>query len=207
MTHSAYNVNCLSCKTTFDALRAPWCDCLVKERSFVCPHCGKCFCKAPFAERRKFWADAPQEVWDRKLAEKSAVSEWTNPHPDEVRRPLVLLVDDEPDIRTVAQRVIVEAGFGLVMAKDGREGLDLAALYRPEVVLTDVMMPKIDGREMAVKIKTDPATSKARVIMMTSLYTDPRYKYEALRDFKADDYVSKPLDVTQLLAVLVKHTS
>lgn len=205
MAQTTYSVSCYFCKNLYDALRASWCECVVKERTFTCPHCNRCFCKAPLAHRQKFWTDAPQEMWDRKIAEKSAPFAWTNPEPAEVKRPLILLVDDEVEIRAVARRAIEGAGFGLVIARDGQEGLELSALYRPDVVLTDVMMPRMDGRRMGLAIKQNPLTANARIIMMTSLYTDPRYKYEALREFKADDYLTKPLDVEQLMAVLLKN--
>jgi CheY-like chemotaxis protein len=66
-------------------------------------------------------------------------------------------------------------------------------------------MPKMDGREMAKKIKTDPDLAKTKVIIMTSLYTGTKYKSEAFRQYRVDDYLSKPLDFTQLRMLLQKH--
>jgi len=81
------------------------------------------------------------------------VRQFVNAPPDEVGRPLVLLVDDKPEIREVAIRVIEILGYGLVVAKNGEEGLELAARYQPELVLTDAMMPQLDGWEMGLRIK------------------------------------------------------
>ena len=82
--------------------------------------------------------------------------------------------------------------------------MEVARAYKPDVVVTDAMMPKLDGREMGLKIKEDPETSGARIIVLTSLYTDPRYKYEALKNFKADAYLSKPVQTETLQELLRK---
>ena len=198
-------VTCHTCRAEFDAREAGWCSCLHKERTLVCPHCLNCFCQAPFAYKKKFWAEAPQSLWDRKLKEHGQARLFENPPPEEVRRPLVLLVDDEPEIREVAIRVIELLGYGLVVARDGEEGLEAAARYQPELVLTDAMMPKLDGREMGLRIKQDPRTAGTKVVVMTSLYKDPRYKHEAFKTFQADEYLTKPLSASGLRAVLEKH--
>lgn len=185
---------------------AGWCSCLHKERTLTCPHCLQCFCESPFTYKKKFWAEAPQALWDRKLEEhRAGDAPFLNAPPEAVIRPLVLLVDDEAEIRAVAFRVIEMLGYGLVVARDGEEGLRLASIYRPQLVLTDAMMPKLDGREMARRIKTDTNLSGAKVVVMTSLYKDARYKYEALKDFGVDEYLTKPLAVDKLRALLERH--
>lgn len=201
-----YEVACQKCKASFDALQAAWCSCLVTERTFVCPSCGACFCKAPPSYKQKFWAGAPKALWDRKLDEKrEPYAPPENPAPGAATRPLVLLVEDEKDIRRVAVRVIQGLGYGLVIAHDGAEGLDLARRYGPDLVLTDALMPKLDGREMGRRIKEDPTTAHIKVIVMTALYTSIKYENEAYKSFKVDDYLSKPLDVAQLRSALEKH--
>ena len=80
----------------------------------------------------------------------------------------------------------------------------MAKQYKPEVIVTDAMMPKLDGREMCLKLKDDPETAGARVVVLTSLYTDARYKYEALKTFKADAYLSKPVEPELLQDILRK---
>lgn len=208
MPETTYNVTCHTCRASFDAMDASWCSCLSKERSLVCPSCLQCFCKAPHSYKQRFWADAPQELWDHKIAEhKRGAGDGENPPVDEVVRPLVLLVDDEAEIRSVAVRAIESFGYGVVVATNGEEGFELAKLYKPELVLSDAMMPKLDGRELAKRIKDDAHLAQTRVVVMTSLYTAAQYKYEALRTFRVDDYVSKPLDFAQLRAVLEKHLS
>lgn len=197
-----YEVTCYTCRGSFDAMEASWCGCLSKDRSLTCPSCLKCFCKAPLAFKQKFWIEAPKEMWDRKL--KAGQPEVRVNLPiQEIGRPLVLLVEDEPDIRSVAIRAIEGLGYALIVARDGAEGLELARLYKPELVLSDAFMPKMDGREMCRRIKDEVGLANTKVVVMTSLFTVAK-KYEALKDFRADDFLSKPLDFTQLQETLNK---
>lgn len=202
----SYVVACHACGHTFDAAQAPWCTCLWQERSFQCPHCSKCFCKAPLGYRQKFWREAPQPIWDRKLKEAQAdFQPPERPDPAGVDRPLVLVVDDEKDIQRVATRVLQGLGYGVIVARDGPEGLELARQYVPEMILVDALMPKMDGREMCRQVKQDPTMAKIKVVVMTSVYSHPKYVTEGLRVYQADDYLSKPLDLAQLQALLQKH--
>jgi CheY-like chemotaxis protein len=206
MAEPAYDVECASCRASFDALEAPWCSCLVTERTLVCPTCLTCFCKAPAAYKQRFWSGAPKSLWDRKFAEHNeAFTPRANPTPEEAPRPLVLLVDDEPDIQRVASRVIDSLGYGLVLGRNGQEGLELAKQYRPNLVLTDALMPRLDGREMCLRLKEDPATAGVKVVVMTSLFTSVKYRNEAFKVFKVDDYLAKPLDFNSLRTLLQKH--
>jgi CheY-like chemotaxis protein len=201
-----YAVSCFNCGALFDALEATWCNCVVSKRSLVCPSCLNCFCKALPIYKRHFWEAAPKSLWEKSLAEhKGDFEPPPNPNPLEITRPLVLVVDDEKDIQRMTLRVIEGLGYGVILARDGEEGLELARKYHPDLVLTDAFMPKMDGREMCLRIKEDPATAKIKVVVMTSLYTEVRYKYEAFRQFKADDYLTKPLEFRQLQALFVKH--
>lgn len=200
-----YDVRCAACLSPFDALAASWCGCLVKERSLVCPQCGACFCKAPRPYREKLWAGAPEALWDRKMAEhRRGLALPPNPPPAQAARPLVLIVDDEPGILRHARESVAALGYGVVVGQDGEEGLALARAYRPDLVLSDALMPKLDGREMCRRIKEDPATASARTVVMTSVYKGTAQRYEAIGAFQVDEYLSKPLDQATLAAVLGK---
>jgi len=201
-----FKVDCQNCGGKYDAMKASWCNCLSKDRTLKCPHCDECFCKAPVADRNLFWATAPAELKERRkeqMQEKPAPFE--NPPPDKIRRPMVLLVDDDRLLHSIATRIIERLGYGVAVAKDGVEGLAMARSYRPELVLTDAMMPKLDGREMGRLIKNDPDLKGTRVVVITSLYTDARYKHEALSQFRADEYLSKPINARQLQDVVKRH--
>src|SRR5207244_10024990 len=100
-----------------------------------------CFCKAPAAYKQRFWSSAPKLLWDRKFAEHHEdFAPRPNPTPEEAPRPLILLVDDEPDIQRVATRVIDSLGYGLVLGRNGEEGLELARKFRQALVLNDALM-------------------------------------------------------------------
>lgn len=198
-----YIVECHACATPFDALSSDWCSCIIKERSVVCPSCERCFCRADVEYKRTFWTGAPAPLWDRK--QQNARQQSTllpNPGPDEVRRPLVLVIDDDRDIRAVAVYLVGGLGFGCIHAADGSEGLELARQYMPDVILTDALMPKMDGRELCRLVKTDGELAQTKVIIMSSVYTAGRFKREAMSQFKADGYVAKPIDAELLSDLL-----
>jgi CheY-like chemotaxis protein len=148
---------------------------------------------------------APAAMWARKKEENAHENAFVNPSRFDVKRPMVLVVDDDKQIQQVAIGVILGRGYGVVVANNGEEGFELAREYRPELILTDALMPKLDGREMTRQLKDDWLTSSSRVVIMTSLYTGGRYKYEAMKQFGADDYVAKPLSTEKLSEILKKH--
>jgi CheY-like chemotaxis protein len=201
-----YSVSCHNCQAPFDAFDTHWCSCAGAERTLVCPSCRTCFCEAPPAYKRSFWLDAPGSLWDRESMEHATdvVSE-ANPHPSQVTRPLVLLVDNEPDIRRVVSQAIQTLGFGMIRGTNGEEALTLAKQYKPDLILTDALIPGLDGREMCGHIKADPETARIRVVVMTVLYPNVMYAMEAYKKFKVDEYVTKPLEFDALRTLLQRH--
>jgi CheY-like chemotaxis protein len=201
-------VPCHKCGSAFDVLATTLCSCIASDRSFVCPSCGACFCKLDSVYRRSFWATAPRSVREHKGREqqaemsRAAAADVAAPEP---ARPLVLLVEDEPLVRALASRTIVSLGYGLVVASDGLEGLEMARRHRPELVLSDALMPRLDGRDMALRIKSDPQLAGTRVVVMTALYTGVKYRNEAYKTHKVDEYLSKPLHIEELVGVLEKY--
>ena len=206
-SNDEYAVPCFSCRIDFNAVEADWCSCLAKERSLVCTNCLSCFCKAPPAYKEKFWVEAPPRLFERKSAEarRQQGALPTNPTATEVVRPLVLTVEDDEDIQAIVQRVCANLGYGFVHAMNGQDGLEMAREYRPNLILSDAFMPKLDGREMCRMLKEDPAFTETRMVVMTGLYTDTKYRSEALKRFHVDDYVAKPVAITDLINILQKH--
>jgi CheY-like chemotaxis protein len=191
-----YQVTCSSCGKRFDAVRASDCSCLQPVRSVRCPGCGACFCSDPH-KLDSFWRDAPPALYAR----KRAVPE--TPAADALTRPLILFADDDPTGRAIATRLIQSLGYGVVIAANGEEALAKAREHRPELIITDALMPRLDGREMGRIIKSEiPGT---KVIVITSVYKDPRYKYEAFKDFAVDDWLRKPVNPTELRETILKH--
>jgi CheY-like chemotaxis protein len=108
-------------------------------------------------------------------------------------RPLVLVVDDDRDIRRMASDTADRMGCRVMVARDGPEGLERARRYLPQVVVTDALMPGLDGRELCLRLKKGEATASTRVIVMTSLYTKREQAAEARTRFLADEYLLKPI--------------
>jgi diguanylate cyclase (GGDEF)-like protein len=110
----------------------------------------------------------------------------------------VLVVDDDPDVARFVEVNLRSAGYDVSVASDGEEALERALELRPDLVLLDVMMPKLDGFEVAQRLRRDPRTSSSSIIMLTAkaLSAD---KVLGLSS-GADDYIIKPFDPVELLA-------
>ena len=110
----------------------------------------------------------------------------------------ILVVDDDPDIARFVEVNLRSAGYDVSVASDGEQALEKAGLLRPDLVLLDVMMPRIDGFEVAHRLRRNPQTSTTSIIMLTAkaLATDKVLGLTA----GADDYIIKPFDPIELLA-------
>ncbi len=110
----------------------------------------------------------------------------------------ILVVDDDPDIARFVEVNLRSAGYDVAVAADGEEALEKAQNIRPDLVLLDVMMPRIDGFEVAQRLRKSPLTANTSIIMLTAkaLSAD---KVTGLQS-GADDYIIKPFDPIELLA-------
>jgi diguanylate cyclase (GGDEF)-like protein len=110
----------------------------------------------------------------------------------------ILVVDDDPDIARFVEVNLRSAGYDVAVAGDGEEALERAGDLRPDLVLLDVMMPRIDGFEVAQRLRKNPQTANTSIIMLTAkaLSAD---KVTGLQS-GADDYIIKPFDPIELLA-------
>ena len=110
----------------------------------------------------------------------------------------ILVVDDDPDIARFVEVNLRSAGYEVSVAGDGEEALERATELRPDLVLLDVMMPRLDGFEVAQRLRKNPQTANTSIIMLTAkaLSSD---KVTGLQS-GADDYIIKPFDPIELLA-------
>jgi DNA-binding response OmpR family regulator len=111
----------------------------------------------------------------------------------------VLVVDDEPAIRLLAQRALEHRGFVVDTAGDGLEALDEVRRRLPDLVLLDAMLPKLHGFEVARRLRSDGPTRTLPIIIMTAVYRGWRFAQDARESFGAQDYVEKPFRVDDLL--------
>ncbi len=118
------------------------------------------------------------------------------------QKPLILIVDDNPQNLQVLGSMLRENDLRVAAARHGREALDYLQNTSPDLILLDIMMPELDGLELCRMLRKDPHTREIPVIFITAL-TDTEDK---LRGFRAggDDYVTKPFAKEEVLA-RVKH--
>ena len=83
--------------------------------------------------------------------------------------PTILIVDDDTSVRKVAKIRLEREGYRVISAADGDEGLQLAQTEHPQLILLDILMPRMDGREMLRRLKSDPVTHAIPVILLTVL--------------------------------------
>ena len=93
-----------------------------------------------------------------------------NPQPE--GRVRIVYIEDEPFFGGTMSRLLTEAGYTTAIAKDGQEGLTLIAKEKPSLVLLDLVLPKIDGKEVLKKIKEDAATKDIPVFVLSNLSAD-----------------------------------
>jgi DNA-binding response OmpR family regulator len=114
----------------------------------------------------------------------------------------ILIVDDEPNIVMSLEFLMRREGFGVKVARDGEEALDSVAAEQPDLVLLDVMMPKIDGFEVCRQLRANPALADMRIVMLSAKGREAEIKKGLT--LGADGYVTKPFS-TRDLVVQVKN--
>ena len=98
-----------------------------------------------------------------------------------MKKPKILIVDDEPDIVTVIERTLAAEGFDFCTAYDGIGALDLAGSESPDVILLDIMMPMMSGYEVCEQLKGNPQTRDIPIVCVTSAPQAPKPLHEAGR--------------------------
>jgi len=111
--------------------------------------------------------------------------------------PSILVVDDQEDILQTTALVLKQGGYEVATAANGYEAVETARALRPDLVLLDIEMPRMDGWEALRLLRLDEATRDIPVAMFTILF-DLREKVRALK-YGAQDYVTKPFSMDDLL--------
>lgn len=114
------------------------------------------------------------------------------------KRSRILVVDDEDRNLRLMEALLIPLGYEVIMANDGEEALEKVREIPPDVILLDIMMPKMDGFEVTRRLKEEEDTSIIPIVMVTAL-KEVEDRVNAL-EVGADDFLSKPVDKTELKA-------
>jgi DNA-binding response OmpR family regulator len=110
----------------------------------------------------------------------------------------ILVVEDELALSQVLSDRFIQEGFDVQTAGDGEEGLQKALTWKPDLVLLDIVMPKMDGMTMLHKLRADPAGKKTAVILLTNL-SDTEDVYDAMANGVYDFLVKSHWDIDELI--------
>lgn len=111
----------------------------------------------------------------------------------------ILIIEDEENIAK-AEEMILQEHFNVHHARDGEEGIKKAKEIKPDIVILDLMMPKMDGIEVCHSIRSDSEISSTKVVMVTA--KDKPIDEVKGMDTGADDYIMKPFEADELLHVV-----
>jgi CheY-like chemotaxis protein len=109
----------------------------------------------------------------------------------------ILIVEDEPKNMTLTRDLLKISGYETIEARDGKEGVEKAKSTKPNLILMDIMMPKMDGYSACREIKADQSTKNIPVVMLTAVGYDLNKRLA--KQMGADGYVTKPFSRQQLI--------
>ena len=113
----------------------------------------------------------------------------------------VLVVDDDPFIRTLLMAWLQEAGYKVVTAGDGQQAIEQVDREKPDLLLLDLMMPKLDGYSVARWLRRHAETSALPIIVLSADVRAP----QKLSGLRIDGLISKPFDLDEVLEGVAKH--
>ena len=127
-----------------------------------------------------------------------------NPGADVAKGFKVMVIDDSKTIRRTAETLLKKEGFDVVTATDGFEALSLIADHQPNLILLDIMMPRLDGYQTCALIKHHRVFRHTPVIMLSS--KDGLFDRARGRDVGSNNYITKPFTREELLSVIEQYS-
>jgi CheY-like chemotaxis protein len=109
------------------------------------------------------------------------------------RKKKIMVVDDEENILILVRDLLASKGFDIVTAGDGREALDILEKEKPDLLVLDIMMPRMKGTDVVRMIRKTPKTRKTKIVLLTILKSK-EINYRILKDLMIVDYITKPFD-------------
>lgn len=113
----------------------------------------------------------------------------------------VLVIEDHPDSREMLETVLKDNGYTVITAADGLAGLNIAKAERPDVIITNINMPNLDGREMIKQVRQIPGLQQVPIVVLSAVRTDDP---EALIKLGATAVTSKPIELKRFLETLTE---
>ncbi len=112
----------------------------------------------------------------------------------------ILIVDDEPDILEFLSYNFRKKGFRIITADNGKEGMAIALAEHPTIIISDILMPEMNGVEMCLELKNQEAMKSVPIILLTAVNDD--YGVQYAMSSGADQYVSKPVKFEYLFTIV-----
>lgn len=155
---------------------------------------------ASYYEKTEMKKDAPIEIGtfaaDTLLAMEEGAEANTVMKVEDYEKPIALIVEDNPDLRSfISESISIQ--YRVITANDGQDGLDMAIDKVPDVIISDVMMPRMDGFALSKALRQNEKTSHIPIILLTAK-AGQDHKIEGL-ETGVDDYLTKPFDRSELL--------
>ena len=119
--------------------------------------------------------------------------------------PTVLVIDDDPHMGVILTRILMKHGFTVKVAMDGPSGIELAKSEHPDLIILDVVMPGIDGVEVARRLRGEPACSGIPIAFLTAFA--PSVGKREAKDVAVNAFISKPFVVEDLVESIKELTS
>jgi len=136
---------------------------------------------------------------NKELADEQGTSVDVEPV-EEARIPIIMVVDDSLTVRKITSRLLEREGFQVVTAKDGVDALEQLVDMKPDVMLLDIEMPRMDGFDLARNVRADKRLHDVPIIMITSRMADKHRNYAM--EIGVNNYLGKPYQEEQLLELI-----
>ena len=113
----------------------------------------------------------------------------------------ILCIEDEAELRDIITEVLEEAGYDVCVANDGEKGIEMILEHKPDLVVSDITMPAMDGRELFMELRENHPSFADLPFIFLSALADQKDICEGLK-LGVDDYLTKPLNFEMLLATV-----
>lgn len=115
----------------------------------------------------------------------------------------IMVVDDEKNLLILMREILEDAGFNVITAESGKECLNKLKKVKPDLILMDMMMPKMSGYDTIKEIRKNPKTKNLRIVILTVSRIAEVSKFQ-LTKFNIIDYINKPFDIKEILDKIKK---